>query len=278
MTSPGRSSPRAYKQVSCRLYPVPGSAVCKQIETMAILRAPLLPLGLLLCLWLLCSPASCTNPSTQCKPFSWVTAKKPSVIHINPDVYKSNTLYTVSTHVSHDIISVVLEARDQYHLVTGSWQNPSHYCEGRAEYDLKGNFSTLFEAKWMSSNSTDITAVKINIYSLNSLRRGELTSVILPRNGTPSPVTIKQVSTKHIITTPTHKPTLPHPKPTPPHPKPTSAQEKTTTTHPKTTNTQHTLHPKLTTAHKSSANRAFLSPVREAIQILLIFLTSTLLF
>lgn len=67
----------------------------------------------------------------------------------------------VSTHVSHDIISVVLEARDQYHLVTGSWQNPSHYCEGRAEYDLKGNFSTLFEAKWMSSNSTDITAVKI---------------------------------------------------------------------------------------------------------------------
>ncbi|XP_052509319.1 placenta-expressed transcript 1 protein-like [Budorcas taxicolor] len=252
---------------------------------MAILRSPLLPLGLLLCLWLLCSPASCTNPSTQCKPFSWVTAKKPSVIHINPDVYKSNTLYTVSTHVSHDIISVVLEARDQYHLVTGSWQNPSHYCEGRAEYDLKGNFSTLFEAKWMSSNSTDITAVKINIYSLNSLRRGELTSIILPRNGTPSPVTIKQVSTKHIITTATHKPTLPHPKPTPPHPKPTTAQEKTTTTHPKTTNTlpkttttQHTLHPKLTTTHKSSANRAFLSPVREAIQILLIFLTSTLLF
>ncbi|XP_040113929.1 placenta-expressed transcript 1 protein-like [Oryx dammah] len=252
---------------------------------MAILRSPLLPLGLLLCLWLLCSPASCTNPSTRCKAFLWVIAKEPSVIHINPVVYKSNTLYTVSTHVNHGITSVVLEARDQYHSVIGSWQNPSHYCEGRAEYDLKGNFSMLFEAKWMSPNSTDITAVKINIYSLNSLRHAELTSVVLPRNGTLLPVTIKHVSTKHIITTLTHKPTLPHPKPTPPHPKPTTTQEKTTTTHPKPTTTlpkrtttQHTLHPKLTTTHKSSANRAFLSPVREAIQILLIFLTSTLLF
>lgn len=32
MTSPRRSSPRAYKQVSCRFCPVPGSAVCKWTE------------------------------------------------------------------------------------------------------------------------------------------------------------------------------------------------------------------------------------------------------
>ena len=94
MTLPGRSSPRAYKQVSCRFYPVPGSAVCKQTETMAILRPLFLPLGLLLCLWLLCSPASCTNSTTNCKPFLSVTTKKSSLIHISPDVYKSNTLYT----------------------------------------------------------------------------------------------------------------------------------------------------------------------------------------
>ncbi|ELR47180.1 Placenta-expressed transcript 1 protein, partial [Bos mutus] len=254
---------------------VPGSAVCKQIETMAILRSLLLPLGLLLCLWLLCSPASCTNSTTNCKPFLSVTTKKSSLIHISPDIYKSNTLYTVSTQVSHGIISVVLEARDQNKSVIGSWENPSDHCEGRAEYYLKGNFSTLFKAKWMSPNSTDITTVKINIYTVNSLRNAELDSITLPEVGT---VTVKHVSTKQVITTPTHKPT-------PAPPKPTTNPQKTTTNHsipttslPKPTTSLYTSHPKLTTTHKSSANRAFLCPVREAIQILFIFLISTLLF
>ncbi|KAF4008885.1 hypothetical protein G4228_000450 [Cervus hanglu yarkandensis] len=188
---------------------------------MVILRPPLLPLGLLLCLWLLCSPASCTNPTAKCKPICSVTNKRPSYIDIYPRGYESNKLYTVSLIVEPNITSVILEARDQNNSVIGSWQNPSQSCEGRAEYNLKGQIRTLFEAKWMSPKSMNISSVMIYIYCTTFLRHAELAVLILSR-------------------------------------KPTTTHHKHTT--------------------KNSANRAFLSPVREAIQILLIFLTSTLLF
>uniref|UniRef100_A0A8C6MMP6 Placenta-expressed transcript 1 protein n=1 Tax=Moschus moschiferus TaxID=68415 RepID=A0A8C6MMP6_MOSMO len=241
---------------------------------MAILRSLLLPLGLLLCLWLLCSPASCTNPTAKCKLFSSVTQKTLSLIYINSIVYKSNTLYTLLIHVNSNISSVVLEARNQHNSIIGSWHNPSEYCEDSAKYDLKDPMTKIFKANWTSPNSTDITAAKINIYTVNHLRNAELSSLTLLRAG------------KFLY----HKPTTTHKKPTTAHPKPTTTQQKTTTTHPiptttlpKPTTTHHTSHPKLKTTHnkhttRSSANRVFLSPVRDAIQILLIFLTSTLLF
>ncbi|XP_055279007.1 placenta-expressed transcript 1 protein-like [Moschus berezovskii] len=257
---------------------------------MAILRSLLLPLGLLLCLWLLCSPASCTNPTAKCKLFSSVTQKTLSLIYINSIVYKSNTLYTLLIHVNSNISSVVLEARNQHNSIIGSWHNPSEYCEDSAKYDLKDPMTKIFKANWTSPNSTDITAAKINIYTVNHLRNAELSSLTLLRAGAPFPVTIKHFPTKHVITISDHKPTTTHKKPTTAHPKPTTTQQKTTTTHPiptttlpKPTTTHHTSHPKLKTTHnkhttRSSANRVFLSPVRDAIQILLIFLTSTLLF
>ncbi|CAI9152845.1 unnamed protein product [Rangifer tarandus platyrhynchus] len=248
---------------------------------MAILRPPLLPLGLLLCLWLLCSLASCTNPTFECKPISSVTNKLPSYIDIYPWEYESNKLYTVSLIVEPNITSVILEARDQHDSVVGSWQNPSQSCEGRAEYNLKGQIRTLFEAKWMSPKSTDICSVTIYVYCANLLRHAELAPLTLSRGVPPKPTTSHPTpTTPHPTpTTPHPTPTTPHPTPTTPHPKPTTSHPKPTTSHPKQT----TSHPKQTTTdHKhttqNSANRAFLSPVREAIQILLIFLTSTLVF
>ncbi|XP_020737952.2 placenta-expressed transcript 1 protein [Odocoileus virginianus] len=294
---------------------------------MAILRPPLLPLGLLLCLWLLCSLASCTNPAVECKPITSVTNKLPSYIDVYPWDYESNKLYTVSLIVEPNITSVILEARDQHDSVVGSWQNPSISCEGRAEYNLKGQIRTLFEAKWMSPKSTDICSVTIYVYCANLLRHAELAPLTLSRVGAPSGENAKHFPVRSITppghrptaaprrttpaprrttpapqrttpappkptishptpttphptpTTPHPTPTTPHPTPTTPHPTPTTSHPKPTTSHPKPT----TSHPKPTTTNhkhttRNSANRAFLSPVREAIQILLIFLTSTLLF
>ncbi|XP_043338544.1 placenta-expressed transcript 1 protein-like [Cervus elaphus] len=263
---------------------------------MAILRPPLLPLGLLLCLWLLCSPASCTNPTAKCKPICSVTNKRPSYIDIYPRGYESNKLYTVSLIVEPNITSVILEARDQNNSVIGSWQNPSQSCEGRAEYNLKGQIRTLFEAKWMSPKSMNISSVMIYIYCTTFLRHAELAVLILSRVGAPSAENTKHFPVRS-ITSPGHrptpaprKPTPAPPKPTPDPPKPTTSHPTPTTPHPTPTTPPTTPHPtptmtqeKPTTTHhkhttKNSANRAFLSPVREAIQILLIFLTSTLLF
>ncbi|KAB0371411.1 hypothetical protein FD755_017820 [Muntiacus reevesi] len=262
---------------------------------MAILRPPLLPLGLLLCLWLLCSPASCINPTVECKPICSVTNKLPSYIDIYPWDYDSNKLYTVSLIVESNITSVILEARDKHDSVVGSWQNPSRSCEGRAEYDLRGQIRTLFEAKWMSPKSTNISSVTIYVYSINVLRHAELAPLTLSRAAPPKPTPApRKPTTSHPTPTTTHPtPTTPHMTPTTPHPTPTTSHPKPTTSHPKPT-TSHQKptkpHPtptmtqeKPTTTHhkhttKNSANRAFLSPMREAIQILLIFLTSTLLF
>ncbi|OWK17644.1 hypothetical protein Celaphus_00008916 [Cervus elaphus hippelaphus] len=285
---------------------------------MAILRPPLLPLGLLLCLWLLCSPTSCTNPTAKCKPICSVTNKRPSYIDIYPRGYESNKLYTVSLIVEPNITSVILEARDQNNSVIGSWQNPSQSCEGRAEYNLKGQIRTLFEAKWMSPKSMNISSVMI--YAHSPLKRVSDATIVVFSPGAPSAENTKHFPVRSITspghrptpaprkptpappkptpdppkpttshptpTTPHPTPTTPHPTPTTPHttpttpdPTPTTSHRKPTTPHPTPTMTQEkptTTHHKHTT--KNSANRAFLSPVREAIQILLIFLTSTLLF
>uniref|UniRef100_A0A8C0CQC6 Placenta-expressed transcript 1 protein n=1 Tax=Balaenoptera musculus TaxID=9771 RepID=A0A8C0CQC6_BALMU len=209
---------------------------------MAILRSLLLPLGLFLCLGLLCSPASCINHNDNCTFFSKVIDTTYSGIHANPNVYKSNTVYTVSVPVNNSISSVVLRAMDQHDSVIGSWQKADKYGNGSVLYHMKSPYSKLFEAKWVSPSSMNITAVELHLVSLVPTRHPK--EVLMPFffPGTTSNLTTK-ISTI---------------KPT------------TTTTPIPLTTTQ--------TTAKSSANRAFLSPMRDVIQILLIFLTSKLLF
>ncbi|XP_059873594.1 placenta-expressed transcript 1 protein [Delphinus delphis] len=246
MTSPRSSSPRAYKQVSCSSYPVSGPVVSKQIKTMAILGSLLLPLGLFLCLGLLCSPASCISHNGNCMLFNKVIVATCSGIHANPNVYKSNTVYTVSVPVNKNITSVILRAIDQDNSLIGSWQKADKYCSSSVLYHMKSRYSKLFEAKWVSPSFMNITTVELQVFTVDLHNVARVSFKILRRNAT----------------TPTHKLTT------------TPAQElttihKITTTH-KLTTTQ--------TTAKSLANRAFLSPMRDAIQILLVFLTSKLLF
>uniref|UniRef100_A0A8C0CTD8 Placenta-expressed transcript 1 protein n=1 Tax=Balaenoptera musculus TaxID=9771 RepID=A0A8C0CTD8_BALMU len=237
---------------------------------MAILRSLLLPLGLFLCLGLLCSPASCINHNDNCTFFSKVIDTTYSGIHANPNVYKSNTVYTVSVPVNNSISSVVLRAMDQHDSVIGSWQKADKYGNGSVLYHMKSPYSKLFEAKWVSPSSMNITAVELHpTHKLNTTPTHKLNTTPTHKLTT-SPTHKLTTSPTHKLTSPTHKLNT-----TPTH------KLNTTPTHKLTTSPTHKLNTtpthKLTTT-KSSANRAFLSPMRDVIQILLIFLTSKLLF
>ncbi|XP_030615450.1 placenta-expressed transcript 1 protein [Delphinapterus leucas] len=193
---------------------------------MAILGSLLLSLALFLCLGLLCSPASCISHNDNCMLFSKVIAATYSGIHANPNVYKSNTVYTVSVPVNNSISSVVLRATDQHNSVIGSWQKADKYCSSSVLYHMKSPYSKLFEAKWVSPSSMNITTVELQPpHSMQQQIKHQMVVTIFNGNSTFSP----------------------------------------------------TLTTTRTTA-KSSAKRAFLSPMRDAIQILLVFLTSKLLF
>ncbi|XP_065738415.1 placenta-expressed transcript 1 protein [Phocoena phocoena] len=189
---------------------------------MAILGSLLLPLGLFLCLGLLCSPASCISHNDNCMLFSKVIVATYSGMHANPNVYKSNTVYTVSVPVNNSISSVVLRALDQHNSVIGSWQKADKYCSSSVLYHMKSPHSKLFEAKWVSPSSRNITTVELQVFTVDFHNMARVSFKILKRNG------LKLTTTR--------------------------------------------------TTAKSSANRAFLSPMSDAIQILLVFLTSKLLF
>ncbi|XP_060016867.1 placenta-expressed transcript 1 protein [Lagenorhynchus albirostris] len=337
---------------------------------MAILGSLLLPLGLFLCLGLLCSPASCISHNGNCMLFNKVIVATYSEIHANPNVYRSNTVYTVSVPVNKNITSVILRAIDQDNSLIGSWQKADKYCSSSVLYHMKSRYSKLFEAKWVSPSFMNITTVELQyqlslpaprgLHKISStpypvpcgkqkpipggLRfswslvapdagflkscfhstpqrhgYGRTTSDLTTKISTIKPTTATTpIPTHKLTTTPTHKlttspihklntspihklTTTPTHKlaTTPTHKLTTTLTHKlaTTPTHKLTTTLTHkltttptqeltTIH-KITTTHKltttqttakSLANRAFLSPMRDAIQILLVFLTSKLLF
>ncbi|KAM9080442.1 placenta-expressed transcript 1 protein isoform 2-T2 [Megaptera novaeangliae] len=153
---------------------------------MAILRSLLLPLGLFLCLGLLCSPASCINHNDNCTFFSKVIATTYSGIHANPNVYKSNTVYTVSVPVNNSISSVVLRAMDQHDSVIGSWQKADKYCNGSVLYHMKSPYSKLFEAKWVSPSSMNITAVELQVFTVDFHNTARVSFKMLKRNANSS--------------------------------------------------------------------------------------------
>ncbi|XP_022368548.1 placenta-expressed transcript 1 protein [Enhydra lutris kenyoni] len=244
---------------------------------MAVLSSMLLPLWLFLCCGLLCSSASSADDIDNCVLFSEVITTGQGIM-ANSDVYESNTNYTVWVPVNASISSVVLRAVDANNNSLGLWEKADEVCRNSALYRLDNQRDQIFMANWVSPNSTNITTVTLQAFSINFYDTATFSSLQLGR---------KDTTTSQISTTRTN-----------PHPTSTTGHIYTTRTTPHSTATRKYLSTTTTTAHPtpmtrhfftarttpypvprttSLANRTFLCPITSAIQILLVFLTSKLL-
>ncbi|XP_008531963.2 placenta-expressed transcript 1 protein [Equus przewalskii] len=240
---------------------------------MAVLRSMLLPLGLCLCLRLLFSSANPVADIDNCMPFDKVITTTGSAIRVDSDVYKSNKIYTVWVPVNNSISSVVLRAVDNNNNSIGNWQKADKYCNSSAIYNLKDSHNMIFVANWISPNSRNITTVELQAFTINfdnvatfsflKLKKNEMTTSLTPTTSTSKPSTTSRPS----MTSMASKTSMASM---------TSMASKTSTAS-KTSSTRPTTTPHRTTP-RSLANRVFLSPITDAIHILLIFLTSKLLF
>uniref|UniRef100_A0A8C3VTQ8 Placenta-expressed transcript 1 protein n=1 Tax=Catagonus wagneri TaxID=51154 RepID=A0A8C3VTQ8_9CETA len=210
---------------------------------MAVLGFPLLPLRLFLCFGLLFFSASCTDHTDQCMIFSKVSSTHNSRIQVNPKVYESHTVYTVSVPVNNTISSVIMKATDTHNSVIGLWQKADKNCNSSVLYHVKSPQEQVLEAKWLSPTSANITEIEIQVFTVDFHKEATLSVLKLQKSGTSPALITKLITIKPTMVT---------------TPRPSVITTKTT--------------------HKNSANRVFRSPVRDAIQILLVFLASKLLF
>ncbi|XP_025749195.1 placenta-expressed transcript 1 protein [Callorhinus ursinus] len=260
---------------------------------MAVLSSMLLPLGLFLCFGLLCSSASSADDIDNCMIFNEVTTTSQGIM-ANSDVYESNTNYTVWVPVNASISSVVLRAVDANNNSLGLWEKVDALCNNSALYYLDNPSDQLFKANWVSPNSTNITTIVLQAFTINIYNVATFSSLQLERKDTttyqssttrtnPHPTSTKgHISTAR--TTPQPTATREHisTTTTTPHPTPITEHIPTTTTTPHPTpmtghfsTARTTLHPIPRTT--SLANRTFLCPITSTIQILLVFLTSKLI-
>ncbi|KAM5319053.1 placenta-expressed transcript 1 protein [Glossophaga mutica] len=219
---------------------------------MAVLGSTLQSLGLLLFLGMLSVSASSANDSDSCMSFSAVIPT--TGIMASSDVYEDNKDYTISVPVSYRTSLVVLRALDTNNNSIGFWHRADLACNSSVLYFLKGIHEGTFQASWRSPPSTNVTTVEIQAFAVNLQKMATFSSLKLKKQAmttTPShsmisttrPTTTRILTTTQILTT---------------------ARNLYSTSTPTTT--------------KSLANRIFLSPITDAIQILLVFLTSKLLF
>ncbi|XP_045872281.1 placenta-expressed transcript 1 protein [Meles meles] len=244
---------------------------------MAVLSSMLLPLRLFLCFGLLCSSASSADDIDNCILFSEVITTGQGIM-ANSDVYESNTNYTVWVPVNASISSVVLRAVDANNNSLGLWEKADKVCRNSALYRLDNRRDQIFMANWVSPNSTNITTVALQAFTINFYDAATFSSLQLGR---------KDTTTLHISTTRTN----PHPTSTTGHISTTKTTPHSTATRKHLSTTTTTPHPTPMTRHffttrttpypnprtTSLANRTFLCPITSAIQILLVFLTSKLL-
>lgn len=213
-------------------------------------------LGLLLCLGL-SSSASVMNQSENCMPFQKVVATSDSGIQVNTKVYEGSTLYRVLVPVSVNTSSVVLRAVDRHNLSVGAWQEADAYCKDSALYRVGDSAHKPFSAKWQSPGSANVSEVILQAFAVNLNREAVFSYLVLRKEETTTTLNPK------ISTTTSHTSTI----------NPNTSPTLTTTPTPRpgqpTTTAKHTT---------SSANGAFLNPVTDTIQILLVFLVSRLLF
>ncbi|XP_066109722.1 placenta-expressed transcript 1 protein [Saccopteryx bilineata] len=227
---------------------------------MAALASTLLSLGLLLCLGLLLTPASAAQDSDSCMFFSSVFPTIGRGIRAHPAIYESSTNYTISVPVNNNINSVVLRALDMNNNSVGLWLHPDRSCNSSVLYHTRDSQDGLFMARWRSPSSVNVTTVEIQAFALNPYNEATFSYLKLKNQAMiistlPSTVSKSRPTTTRIPTT-TRVLTTPRILTTP--------QVLTATS---------TL-----TVTRSLGNRIFLGPITDTIPILLIFLTSKLLF
>ncbi|KAL0626754.1 Placenta-expressed transcript 1 protein [Plecturocebus cupreus] len=162
----------AYKQeVSCQFRPIPGLALSKQMETMAVLHAVLLrPLGLFLCLSLQLSSAIFIRSSNNCFTFNeyyTVTLGIKASSHI----YESNTVYSVFIPVDNRVYAVVMKALNKKGDSVGLWRRADENCRSNSTYYMKDQYMTVLEAQWQSPESESITEVEIQAFTVTAETR-----------------------------------------------------------------------------------------------------------
>ncbi|XP_059563876.1 placenta-expressed transcript 1 protein isoform X3 [Myotis daubentonii] len=223
---------------------------------MAVLGSTLLSL----CFGMLLISASSADYPDRCMSFSTVSPTTGPGIKINSNIYESNRIYTISVPVDSSTNSVVLRAMDTNNNNSiGLWQRADWYCNSSVLYQHLDTHEGFFKANWQSPYFTNITVV-IQAFVINVNRVATLSSLKLENQGkflcSPSmtSMTSRTSMTSMTRSTTTRSPTT--------NRFPTTAKTATST---------------LTTT-KSFANRILLSPITDAIQILLVFLTSKLLF
>ncbi|XP_007934796.1 placenta-expressed transcript 1 protein [Orycteropus afer afer] len=208
---------------------------------MTVQGSTLLPLGLFLFLGLLLSSASSVGTNDNCDLFNKNCTIGPA-IKVSPRVYARNKLYKVKIPANINSTSVVLQATDKSDNPVGTWQNTSQGgqdCKGSGKYDMDAFNSSFFLAYWLSPDSGNIASVKIQAITMYSDKNSTYSSVKLC-NTTKSIIPIRSKF--------------------------------------KMRNTMGTQTAGRTTARSKSLANIYSSPITTAIQILLVFLTSRLLF
>uniref|UniRef100_A0A8C6EZ38 Placenta-expressed transcript 1 protein n=1 Tax=Marmota marmota marmota TaxID=9994 RepID=A0A8C6EZ38_MARMA len=228
---------------------------------MAVPRSMLLQLGLSLCCALYFSSASPTHYKDNCMVFDTFVTTNNSNITVTPDVFENNTNYTVWVPVNDNDSAVVLQAFDKNSHSVGFWQDADEDCNRSALYHVTSFKHPLLKANWIVSGSEDLTEVELQVFTVNLNRTATLSSLKLGGKGD---LTTIPTITKTIAKTTTN----------------TTIKTTTMTTNMTTTMTTSRTTSRTTTlaTTKSLAVRALSSPIAGAIHILLVFLTSKLLF
>ncbi|XP_004605106.2 placenta-expressed transcript 1 protein [Sorex araneus] len=223
---------------------------------MAALSSTLLPPGLVLCLGLLFSTCM-ADYSDNCSVFKEILSSPGPTFQVDHNIYESNETYKVTLPVNKNTSFVVLKALDKNNHPVGSWQNADKLCRDSALYEVNTTNEVSFWAYWISPMYRNVTTVKLQVFVVNLNRAATVSSLELKEetNSTVSPST----------TSTTRPPNTQASSRSPNTPAPTSA-------------TVRVLSTTLSTTTTSSASRAFLGPITDAMQILLLFLTSKLLF
>ncbi|XP_006890928.1 PREDICTED: placenta-expressed transcript 1 protein [Elephantulus edwardii] len=253
---------------------------------MALLSSTRLPPGLFLCLALLLASATSQSTNDRCPFFTNNNTINGPPINTNPEVYQRNKLYTVKVPVDYNVTFVVLRALDKMNNLVGNWQKTSQGvpgCQGSGNYSKETFKDTILTASWLSPNSLNITTVQLQAITVRANTNAMYASLTLNESEKTSTPTSK---TPEKTSTPTSKTPEKTSSPTSKTPEKTSSPtsktpEKTSTPTSKTsakTSSSTSKTPARTSTPTTSRASIYHSPITDALEILLAFLISRLLF
>ncbi|XP_032141444.1 placenta-expressed transcript 1 protein [Sapajus apella] len=209
---------------------------------MAVLYAILLrPLGLFLCLSLQLSSAIFIRLSNNCFTFNEYYTVTLG-IKASSYIYKSNTVYSVFVPVDDRVYAVVMKALNKKGDSVGLWRRADENCRSNSTYYMKDQYMTVLEAQWQSPESENITEVEIQAFTVTAETRALPMLSTLKLSGKVSIIPLPAKILQNSVFKP-FSVIIPE-----------------------------------NTGINSLASRVFSSPITDAIDILLAFLTSKLLF